>query len=201
MGRDRLRRFGLTAPFEIFLRGHHDPPHLADVARNQRRIRQVTDPHRQVDALFHQVDHAIRQPQVDRDLGIALQIGRHDRADMKPSKAVRGGHHQPPARFCPFALGRDFGLLDVGEDPAGALQIACADVGQGDRPRGPLQQAGAETLLQRRDQPRHARRRQPEFARGRGKPLQVGDGDKRLHGIDTVHAIISYIAIVKCQPG
>ena len=107
---------------------------------------------------------------------------------MKPAEADRGGNHQPSARPGALALGRAFGLLDIGEDAAGALQIARAGIGQRHRPRGPLQQPRAETVLQRRDQPRHARWRQAEFSRGRGEALQVGDGDKGLHGVDTVHA-------------
>ena len=169
------------------------------MARHQRRIREVADPHRQIDALFHQIYHAIRQPQIGGDLGIAFEISRHDRTDMKPSEPDRGRNRQPAARAGTFALGRAFGLLDITEDPPRALQIARPGIGQRDLPRGPLQQAGAEAIFQRRDQPRHARRRQAELARGRRKPLQIGNRDKGLHGVDTVHAIISYIATVKCQ--
>ena len=49
----------------------------------------------------------------------------------------------------------------------GAFQIARADIGQRHRARGSLQQPRAEAILQRRDQPRHAGRRQPQFARRR----------------------------------
>ena len=49
----------------------------------------------------------------------------------------------------------------------------------------------AETILQRRDQPRQPGRRDPEFARRRREPPEIGDGDKGLHGVDTVHGTIS----------
>src|SRR5229473_2833085 len=56
-------------------------------------------------------------------------------------------------------------------------------------------------ILQRRNQPGNARGRQPEFARRRCKTLEVSHRDKGLHGVDAIHGIISYIAIMKCQSG
>ena len=59
---------------------------------------QMADPDREIDALFHQVDHAIRQPQVDADLRIALQIGRHDHGlTCSRPKPDRRRDHQPSA--------------------------------------------------------------------------------------------------------
>ena len=197
----RLRRLRLAARLEVAWGSHHDPPHLADLAGDQAGIGEVTDPDGEVDAVFHQVDHAVRQPQFAGDLGIAHQIGRHHRADVQASETDRGRDRQPPARPRAFALDRAFGFLDIGEDAPDPLEIARADIGQRHRPRGPLQQPRAETVLQRRDQPRHARRRQPQLARRRRKTPEVGDGDKGLHGVDAIHGIISYIAMMKCQSG
>ncbi len=159
----------------------------------------MADADRKVDAVLDQIDDPVFQPQLTGHFGIALQIGRHQRADMQPAEADGCRDHEPPARPGAFAFGRAFGLLDIGEDAPGPFQVARAGVGQGHRPRGPLQQPRTETLFQRRDQPRHRRRRQLKLARRRREPLQVGDRDKGLHGVDPVHAIISYIAIVKCQ--
>ena len=75
---------------------------------------------------------------------------------MKPPKTVRGGYRQPAARPGALALGGAFGLLDIAEDLAGALQVTGAGIRERQGSRGPLQQPGAETVLQRRDQPRHA---------------------------------------------
>jgi len=108
---------------------------------------------------------------------------------------------QPAARPRPLSLGRAFGFLDIGEDAPGALEIAGPDIGQRHGPRRPLQQPRAETLFQRRDQPRHRRGRQAELARRGRKTLEVGDSDKGLHGVDAVHSIIAYPAMMKCQSG
>src|SRR6476646_3027311 len=152
-------------------------------------------PDREIDPVFDQIDHAVRQSQFARDLGITCQIGRHHRADMEAPESDRRRDHQPSARPRPLRLRRAFGFLDIGENPPDPFQIARADIGQRHLPRGPLQQPRAETFLQRRDQPRHARGRQPEFAGGRRKPLKVGHRDKGLHGV------VSYLAMMKCQSG
>ena len=129
MRRDRLGRLGLAALPEIGMRSDHDPPHLADMACDQRRIRQMPDPDREIDAVFDEIDHAIRQPQFGRDLGIARQIARHHRTDMEAAESDRRRDHQPPTRPGAFALGRTFGLLDIGEDAPDPFQIARADIG------------------------------------------------------------------------
>ena len=74
---------------------------------------------------------------------------------MEPAKSNWRRHYQPPARPGALALGGALGLLDITEDAPDPLQIAGADIGQGQEWRGPLQQPRAEALLQRRDQPGH----------------------------------------------
>src|ERR1700732_420374 len=118
---------------------------------------------------------------------------------METAKPDRGRDHEAAARPRLCSLGGACGLLDIGKDTPGALQITRAGIGQCHGPRGPLQQPRAETLFQRRDQPRHPGRRQAELARGGRKAPEVGDGDEGLHGVDTVHGIIAYIAMMKCQ--
>jgi hypothetical protein len=175
-----------TISFGVF-----DAPHVADDARHQAGIGEMADPHRAIDAVLDQIDHAIRQTQFAAHVRIALEIARDQRRDMKASEPDRCRHHQPPAGRRPLGLRRGFGLLDVGEDAPGPLEITCADIGQHHRSRGPLQQPCAEALFQRRDQPRHAGRRQPQFARRGREPLQVGNQHKGLHGVDAIHGIIS----------
>ena len=151
----------------------------------------MADPDREIDAVFHQVDHAVRQAQFAADVGITLQIRRHHRADMEAAEPDRRGDHEPPARLDPFGLRGNFGFLDIGKDAARALQIAGPCVGQRHRTGGPLQQPRAETLLQRRNQPRHVGWRQAEFAGGRRKACEIGDRDKGGHGVEAIHGIVS----------
>ena len=149
------------------------------MARDQRGIGEVADPHREIDAVFHQIDHLIRQPQFAGDFGIAFQIGRHHRADMEAAEADRRGDHQPSARQRALALGGAFGFLDIAENAPHPLQIARADIGQRHLPGGPLQQPRAEALLQRRDQPRHRRMATDASLRAAGaNPLRSATATK-----------------------
>ena len=156
----------------------------------------MADPDREIDAILDEVDHAVGQTEVDADIGVALQVGDHYSADVQPAEPYRRRDHELSLRPGAFALDGVLRLLDIGQDPPRPLQVTRAGVGQRHLPRGPLQQPRAETILQRRDQPRDARRRQAKPARRGSKTPQVGHGDKGLHGIDPVHRIIAYIAIV-----
>ncbi len=115
----------------------------------------MADSNREIDAVFHQIDHAIRQPQIAGHSGINLQIFRHDRTDMETPEPDRRRDYQPAARRRPLVLRRIFGFLDITENAARAFQVARTDIGQRHRPRGPLQQPRAKMLFQRGDQPRY----------------------------------------------
>ena len=118
---------------------------------------------------------------------------------MQPAEADGGRDHQPSARPVALLARGAVGLLDIGEDSPRAFEIARADVGQPHLPGGPLQQPRAEMLLQRGDQPRHRRGRQPQLPRRRRKTAEIGDGDEDVHCFEAVHGIIAYTATMKCQ--
>jgi len=93
-----------------------------------------------------------------------------------------------------------FGLLDIGEDTPGPFQVAA----RRRRSRSRTAWSAATAAQPRRSSSAAtsrvtAGRRQLKLARRRREPLQVGDRDKGLHGVDPVHAIISYDAMMKCQ--
>ena len=155
----------------------------------------MADPDREIDAILDEVDHAVGQAEVDADVGVALQVGDRYSADVEPAEPYRRRDHELSLRPGAFALDGVLRLPDIGQDPPRPLQVTRAGVGQRHLPRGPLQQPRAETILQRGDQPRDARRRQAKPARRGSKTPQVGHGDKGLHGIDPVHPIIAYTAI------
>ena len=127
---------------------------------------------------------------------MALEVGVHDGADVKPPETDRRGNHEPSARSGALALSRNLGLFDIGENAPGAFEIARTRIRQCHRPRRPLQQTRAETIFQRRNQPRHARRRKAKLSRGRSEPLEIRNRHKSLHGIEAIHGIISYIAMI-----
>ena len=151
----------------------------------------MADPDREIDAILHQIDHAIRQPQLAADFRILHQIFRHDVTDVKTAETDRSGNDQAAARPGALAFDGALGFLDIAENPPDAFQIPRTGIGELHRPRRSLQQSRAKTIFQRRNQPRHARGRKAEFAGRRGESPEIGDCHKGFHGIDAIHAIIS----------
>ncbi|SFO96483.1 Predicted arabinose efflux permease, MFS family [Ralstonia sp. NFACC01] len=81
---------------------HHDGFAHAQRPRNQVRVEVVGNTHRQVDALFHKVDGAVVDHQIDRRLRIAPQVGSHRRAQGLLRQGLRAGNAQEPARHIGF---------------------------------------------------------------------------------------------------
>ena len=84
----------------------------------------MADPDGEIDAIFDEVDHAVGQTEVDADIAIALQVGGHDSADMQPAEPDRRRDDELSLRPRAFALDGALGLLDIGQDPPGTLQVA-----------------------------------------------------------------------------
>ena len=124
MGGNLPRPLRLAPLFEISGRGHHDPPHLADMARHQGGVGQMADPDREIDAVLDEVDHAIGQTEVDADVAVALQVGGHDPADMQPAEPDRRRDDELPLGTRALALDGVLRLLDIGQDPPRPLQVA-----------------------------------------------------------------------------
>ena len=74
----------------------------------------------------------------------------------------------------------------------------CSRLGQADRPRGPLQQPGAQVLLEACDLTRDHRRRHAQPPRGGRESAGVANGDERRNGVEPVH-IIAISAIISCR--
>ncbi len=114
----------------------------------QRRILQLPDPDRDVDALFEQVDDPLVAAQLKRDLRIQRHKFLHVRHDaMKHER--RCGIHAQSSRG-PFTLARDhlFRIFHRGDDSAGARKEQFALVGQLQTAGGSMNQRGVELLFE-----------------------------------------------------
>src|SRR5258708_12932752 len=98
------------------------------MACDQAGISEMTYPDREIDTVFDQIDHAVRQSQFARDLGITCQIGRQHRTDMEAPESDRRRDHQPSPRPRPLPLPRAFAFLAIPETPPDPFQVARADV-------------------------------------------------------------------------
>ncbi len=113
-------------------------------------------------------------------------IDQH-RGDEEFAEQHRSGQGQLAAGDGMAAGGGLFGLFQLGEDAPAIVQIALAGLGDMQAARGPCQQQGADAFFQGGDGAGHAGRRHIQAARGGGETLLLGDGEKHLHFLESVH--------------
>jgi len=125
------------------------------------------------------------------DTRIALQIGRHQRADMQPAESQRVPRPRAaPLAGCVSPSAAPVGLLDIGEDTPGPFQGSARRRRSRSRTRGPLRQPAHRDALQRRDQPVTPAATAQACAPAATTPAGRPTANKGLHGVDPVHAII-----------
>jgi hypothetical protein len=88
-----------------------------------------------------------------------------------------------------FANGFLFGGIEIAQDAPRAFQEALTDVGDGQTAGRAVEDAGAETLFKRGNRPGHCRRRQAQACSGLCEAADVGDRDKDLEFVETIHFI------------
>ena len=149
--------------------------HRAQPSRDQRGVRQAGDPQARVKTLADQVDHGVAEMQIDRDVGVCLQKLRQDRRDDLDAEGH--GHREPDQ-----AAGRDrlrqrlvFRGLAIREEARGALRQFLSGIGQGQPPRGAVEQPCAEPALQPGDCFRDRGLGERQFGRGRRERSQLHD--------------------------
>jgi uncharacterized protein (TIGR02996 family) len=72
--------------------GAHHPPHLSEGDGDHRGVGQAADPHRDVDALFDQIDHSIDQEELDSHVLVGPEEVERQRRDVQLSEQHRRGH-------------------------------------------------------------------------------------------------------------
>ena len=159
----------------------------ADGADPEARVAEDADADRDVDAFLDEVDQPIREDELDGHRRVLRQEVADERGHLAPAEHVGRGDHEAPGGIGALGPRGALGVVDVGEDPAGSLEVARTRVRERHGPRGPLQEPDRELLLERGDQAGDHRRRDPEAPGGGGEALQLGDGDERRHGGEAVH--------------
>ena len=160
MGREIGRRLRHAARLQIGRGGHQDAFQGRELARAKGGIRKLADANRDVDALGDQVLPLVGNRHLHMELGMpAKELGQArdhltraiDDRQRQADRAAQGVH----AARCVF------GLSQLGQNPARAVEELGARIGHGDPPGGAEQELGAEARLQ----PAHDAR-----DRGLGKP-------------------------------
>ena len=132
--------------------------------RHQVGRRQLAPPDRDVGPLVHQVDHAVGQPEVDAQVGVALQQARQQRDQHLLPERHAGVDADPPARRR-ARRSAALGFVQVGQHAHAALVELAAFGAQLQLAGRPVHQLNAQPRLQPRDQLAHRRRRHAQRTR------------------------------------
>ena len=107
--------------------------------------------HRDIGLLLDQVDQAVGDRQIDVDFRIAREEIGQGRGKLVQPEGGAGIDAQPAARRPAHPRHLGLGLIDIGDDPAGAGQERLAFGGERQPAGAAFEQAGAQAVLQARD--------------------------------------------------
>jgi len=123
-------RVGDAALLQIIWRGTHDAAVVSEAPRDEARVIGAADAHGTVEARFDQVDHRVRQRELDRHLRMLGREACQHRPDPAASQGHRRRDTQQAARVAPTLRERGLGLFDIRQDRLATLEVQRAFLGQ-----------------------------------------------------------------------
>ena len=114
-------------------------------------VLQRADAHRDVDAFLERIDEPVRQHQLHFERRIEGHELRDRIAEIHGAERHRRVDAQNPARLVVQPRHLRFGLFHLRKDGVAALEVGEPRLGGRHAPRRPVQQAGAERLLELHD--------------------------------------------------
>ncbi|MDT4845339.1 hypothetical protein FQZ97_793240 [compost metagenome] len=135
---------------------------------------------------------------VELDFGIGLaETGHQWREDVR-GQHRRGQDAQHPGEFVRVRAHERVGLVQVLQDLAHPLQVGLTRLGERQAAGGPVQQPGAQVLLQVGHQTGHHRRGDVQGTTGGGKAAFVDHALKNTHGGQSIHGSVSRVLRDHC---
>jgi hypothetical protein len=131
--------------------------HRAQPPRHQRGIRQPRNSQAGIEAFADQVHGRIAEVKIDADFGILLQEFRQQRRHRLDPERHRHCETHQPARRHRLRQRLVLRRLAIGKQARRARGQLLPGIGQGEPPRGAVEQPGAEPLLQPADRLRDRR--------------------------------------------
>ena len=128
--------------------------------------------------------------EIEFDLGILGEELRQVRRDVEAAEGRRCRHLQDAARLRVAPADEILRLLDQAQDVDDALEVAFAGLGQRELARGPLEQPGAEPLLEQADALRHDGGRQAHLAAGGRHVAGARDPSEDFEIGDGCHSVV-----------
>ncbi len=188
VGRARLAVRG-----EIRRRRAAHEPGRADAPSHQVLAAHRADAHRRVESLVDQVDHAIRQLELELHRRVLAHELRDGGREVLGAERHGSGQAQRAARNGgAFRRGR-LRFLEVGEELDRPLVKRAPGLRQRDPARRAVEKAHAELRLEVGHEPRHGRHRHPEPRRSPGEAAGLDDASERCDRVKSIHRRLLHI--------
>ena len=134
------------------------------------------------------IDHLVREPQLEGDLGVPGQEGGRQRRDVLAAEVDRRGHAQEAARLLGQLAHGGVGVLERLQARETALEIDPSGLGQADVAGGAIEQARPHARLQRGDMFGHRSAGKTQVAGRRREPRELRHAGEHPHALQAVHA-------------
>ena len=182
------RLFRHSARGEIAGCSTYDKSISRHAANDQTRIRNQHISDREIEPLFHQINHPVGHRHVDRHVGIERnELGDHG------SEERRNCHRRVEAQCAPRrrlqGLGHPFGILDFRENLQAAVIVDLARLGQAHATGAAIEEPHSEPLLKRPNVGRRHAGGYAERPRSRGEAFALDHLHEGGHAGHPVHAI------------
>ncbi len=158
-----------SVKLEVNATRYENAPAVAKAARGQARIAQGADADGEIEAFLDQIDIAVGQMQIERQLRMLGQEVGQCRRDMRQPESARRADAQGAAQRTAERTRGRLGFLQFGQQGFAAGQVRATRLGQADLARGPLQQAHAQPRFERCDRTADRRACKPSWSAARTK--------------------------------
>ncbi len=173
---------------EIGRRAAQHVRHRHQLARDQARVLQlVRASYRDIEALLDQIDAAIVQPQVKRQLRIATEELRNRIGQLRQRQRHRRADTQRAGRLALHRTERAVGLVQVVKDLCNLRVVLLAGLGQTQPARGAVEQPRRQMRFQLADILADRGGGQAKPPRRRGKAVALDDFPKYAQRRQMVH--------------
>ena len=159
--------------------GHN--AHPAEAGGHHAAVRQVANPHRQIDMVAHQVGVTIAEQQTDANLRVTGDKFSDHRENVLASKHRRRRDHQLAFRLLILARRLAFGVFHLLKDPPRGGDIIDPGVGERQFAGGSRQQAYAQRALQFANMAADGGQRHIQRPRRRRHAPQLGHFHQQRH--------------------
>src|SRR6202008_1938998 len=179
-----------SSAFQIVRRRYGDEGELADLARDQTRVRKGAIANGEVDALFNEIARPLGDERLDNDLGIANAERRELRHDIEAREGGRGADAHHAGRRGLSRTDAGFRCLEIADESHGRFVKVAPGLGQTETAGGGQKKPRTEIFFEPRTRFADPRLPCPKLPRNRRKAPAIDDAHEYLYPFEPIHPIL-----------